>query len=292
MQEIFTREVKTISSNGTQHPIIAFTPGARVHGGLAAVTYTGGTNTVAGCMTAISEIRMKAGNEIKTRINGTRLRDFFMLHGTAYDFGGLPNTATNITLPFAPEWFLDSVADALAWNPAKLGGPITVEIDASVAITVKCYERISFDLEARSTGILTLETILPVVGGTESWVKQPEFQCVGKLVSASIYPDSAAATVISEAGLRVGKDWSDAHVVMATAQNNEVLERFQLTPDASGRTADIYDLVFVRGDALTRAMPLDTYSQAALVLKAATSLSGNCPIVLARITDIPAPEKN
>jgi hypothetical protein len=117
MAEIYTRLIKAIAGNGTANPIITPTAGKRLHGMQLQLTYAGGTNTLAALMTALTEIRFKVGTVVRSRLNGTKLRDYMLLHGTTYDFNGLPNAGAQVSLPFAPEWFLDNVADALAWNP-------------------------------------------------------------------------------------------------------------------------------------------------------------------------------
>jgi hypothetical protein len=258
--EIFTRLIKGITGNGTGSIIITPTRGKRLHGLQTQLTYAGGTNTLAALMTALTEIRVKVGTVSKWRLTGTQLRDFVLLRGTTYDFNGLPNTGAQVTIPLAPEWFIDNVSDALAWNPALLGGDITIEIDSSASLTVVAYERVSDDLNAPSAGIITLEVIKPVAGGT-SFYTDTEFEPRGRLLQASIYPDSGGSQEITPASLLVGPDNAFAHEALTSAQNDECLERFTLTPAASGRTANIYDMVFVKADALSRAVDLARFGK-------------------------------
>src|SRR5690348_13079367 len=135
MAEIYTRRIKAVTGDGTASLKITPTPGKRLFSLQAQLTYAAGTNTLAGLMTALTEIRIKVGTKVRSRFSGTKLRDWVLLHGTQYDFNGLPNTGAQITIPFAPEWFLDNVNDSLAWNPSILGGDITVEIDSTMALT-------------------------------------------------------------------------------------------------------------------------------------------------------------
>lgn len=283
MAEVYTRRIKAVSGDGTVSVKILTTPGKRVHSVQLQLLYAGGTNTLAALMTALTEIRCKVGTNVRWRINGTKLRDFVLLHGTTYDFNGLPNTGCQVTIPFAPEWLLENVADSLAWNPALLGGPISVELDSTTALTVIAYESISDDLDAPSSGIITLEVINPVAGGTDFYVKNPELDPRGRLLLASIYPDSTNANEITPASLMVGAADVFAHERLTSAQNDEQLERKGLTPAASGRTANIYDIVTVKGDQLNRGIDLGAWGKAVLRVEAAAAMAGVCSILLARL---------
>lgn len=282
MSETYTRRIKAIAGDASGSVKVSVTPGKRVHNVQLQLTYAGGTNTLAALMTALTEIRVKVGTVVKWRLTGTQLRDFCLLRGTTYDFNGLPNTGAQVTIPMAPEWFIDNVADSLAWNPAILGGNITIEIDSTATLSVVAFEKISDDLDAPSSGILTMEVIRPSAGSTAFFVK-PEFEPRGRLVSASIYPDTTNGNEITPASLMVGADDAFAHEALTSAQNDEALERFGLTPAASGRTANIYDIVFVKGDQLSRSLDLERSKTARFKVEAAAAMAGVCPIVLCRI---------
>jgi hypothetical protein len=279
--EIYTRLIKAITGNSSGSLIITPSANKRVHNIQVQLTYANGTNTLAGLMTALTEIRWKVGTVVRSRLSGTKLRDFVLLHGTTYDFNGLPNTGAQVTIPFSPEWFLDNVADALAWNPALLGGAISVEIDSNASLTAVAYERVSDNLDAPSAGIITLEEIKPVAGGTAFFVEK-EIQLKGRLLSASIYPDSTNSNEITPASL-TGPDDVYAHEALTSAQNDEELERYSLTPAASGRTANIYDIVPVKADMLSRGYDLAAWGKAKIKVEAAGAMAGTCSIVLARL---------
>jgi hypothetical protein len=282
MAQIYTRKIKAIAGNGTGSLKITPSTGKRLHNVQLALTYAGGTNTLAALMTALTEIRVKVGTTVKWRLNGVQLRDWVLLRGTTYDFNGLPNTEAEVTIPLAPEWFLDNVADSLAWNPALLGGDITIELDSTANLTCTAYERVSDDLNAPSSGIITLEVIKPVAGGTAFYV-QKEIDIRGALLLASIYPDSGGANEITPASLLLGPDDVFGHETLTSAQNDEQLERFQLTPAASGRSANIYDMCFVKADALSRAINLPGWGEAKIKVEAGGAMSGTCSILLARL---------
>ena len=238
--------------------------------------------TLAALMTALTAIRVKVGTVIKWNLTGTQLRDFLLLFGTTYDFNGTPNTGCQVTIPLSPEWFLANVADALAWNPKVLGGDITLEIASTATLTAVAYEIISDDIDAPSAGIITLEVITPVAGGTAFYTGD-ELELRGRLLLASIYPDSGASNEITPAGLYLGKDGVAAHEELSSAQNDEALERKGLTPAASGRTANIYDIVGVKDDMLSRAWDLAGWGKARIKVSAGGAMSGTCSILLARL---------
>ncbi len=281
--EIYRRKIKTISGNASTKIKITPTPGMRLYSVQCELTYAAGTNTLAALMTALTEIRVKVGTRVRWRLNGTKLRDFCLLHGTTYDFNGLPNTGAQVTIPLSPEWFAPDIQTFLAWNPALLGGDITIEIDSTATLTVsEAFEFVSYDLTTESLGILTLEVINPVAAGTAFYVEK-ELDPVGQLYLASLYPDSGASNEITPASLYVGKDDLFAHERLTSAQNDEVLERFGKTPAASGRTANVYDMLFVRDDGLGRAIDLGAWGSAKLRPEAAAAMSGTMDILLARI---------
>jgi len=277
--EVYTRKIKGITGNGTLNVKIEPSLGKRLHSLVLLIVTTGGTNTVAALATAITEIRVLVGTNVRRRITGTQLRDYQLLNGTAYDWTTVPNTGTNLEIPFAEEWFIANVADALAWNPAILGAPITVEIDFAgvTTATVTAYERISDDLNAPSAGIITWETIKPVVGGTETFAEK-EITQRGKLIQASIYGDAGTMTA---AALIVGENGTYAYELLNMATNRDLILRGGMNSAATNRTANIYDMVFVRGDALHHAIDLNRKAKFQLQ----GTLSGSTSIVLARLED-------
>lgn len=276
---IVKRKIKVVQGNGTTNLLIQPTRGARVHGFLLGCTYSGGTNTAAALATALTNVVAKRGNVRKWELTGTQLNDFLLLHGQG--FTGLPNTKTMVQIPFAPRWMFDSVASALAWNPADGQGDISVEITSSTALTVVAYELIDFDLNAPSAGMLTLEVINPSVGGVQSVIEQPVIRAVGDAVQISVYPDSGASNEITPCGFMYGRDNQYAHENLTSTENDEELESYGKTPAASGRTANIYDLLFVTKSDLTQAIPLRGGCK--LDIQAGSSMSGTSKVLIARI---------
>lgn len=280
--ERYTRQIKAVTGNATGSIKITPSPGMRVHELLLKCVTTGGTNTLAAFVSSITEIRYKVGTAVRTRLSGTVLRDWLLLHGTTYDFSGLPNTQSMITLPFALPWFVENVTDSLAWNPLILGGDITVEMDLTTSPTVTAWEVVDDNLGAPSSGIVTYEVIKPVAGGTSFYV-QKEIDLRGKLMAASIYPDSTNSNTITPASLYLGPADTFAHELLDSTSNTELLDRWNLTPAASGRTSGIFDIVAVKSDMLARAWDLVQWGDCKINVQAAAAMAGTCSILLARL---------
>lgn len=281
--EVYTRKIKAIAGNASTKIKITPTPGKRLFSVQCELTYAGGTNTLAALMTALTEIRVKVGTVVKWRCNGTKLRDFCLLHGLTYDFNGLPNTGAQVTIPLAPEWFLPDIQDMLAWNPARLGGDITIEIDSTATLTVtEAFETVNDDLSAQSLGILTLEVINPVAAGTAFYVEK-EIDPVGQLYLASFYPDSGGSQEVTPVSMYVGSNDAFAFERLTSAQNDERLERFGKTPAATGRTANVFDMLFAKDSGLGRSIDLAAWGVAKFRPEAAVAMTGTMDILLVRI---------
>jgi hypothetical protein len=280
--ERYTRQIKAVTGNGTGSIKITPSPGMRLHELLVRMVTVAGVNTLAALVGTITEIRWKVGTTVRAKLSGLILRDWLLLHGTTFDWTGLPNTASEITLPFAPSWFLDNVADSLAWNPALLGGDITVEIDCTQNLTCTVFETVDDNLSAPSSGIITYEVIKPVAGGLSFYV-QKEIDLKGRLLAASIYPDSTNGNAITPAALLLGPSDLFAHENLSAADNLEQNERFGLTPAAAGRTANIYDIVPVKADMLARGWDLAAWGDCKINVQAAGAMAGTCSILLARL---------
>ena len=294
MQEIYNRRIKAITGNGTGSVKIVPTPGKRLHGVGVNLTWASGVSTagdtLAEQLAAITEIRVLVGSTVRRRLSATQLRDYMLLNGATYDFDAVSTYVAQMYIPFAEDWFLANVADSLAWNPAILGAPITIEMDISALNssyfpTLSCYERVSDDLTAPSSGIITWEVLSPVAGGDSFYVESNVFKPKGRLIQATVYPSSGAATTaISEVSLYLGKDDVLAHEGLVVAENDDLLGRAGLTPRNTSRIsyAYSYDLVAVRGDALAHAIDLESAGSVRMKINS-TSSSGTCKIVVARL---------
>lgn len=290
MTTTYRVQIKAITGNGHGSVKIVPPPGKRLHGINITSDWSAGTtatDTVAEQLALITEVRVLVGSTVRRRISGAHLQDYCLLNGATYAFT-IASGIMEFFIPFAEDWFLASVADALAWNPAILGGAISVEMDITAASatypTLSAVAEVSDDLNAPSPGIITWDTLSVVAAGTSFVVESNVLRPVGSLVQATIYPSSGAGTVaITPVTLYVGPDDRPVHEGITAAENDLILTRATLTPRNTSRITYQYnyDLVAVRGDALSHA--IDLTAGAKLKIQGATALSGTCPIVLARL---------
>jgi len=298
MAEIYTRRIKAITGNGTGSVKITPSPGKRLHGVGLSCAWASGVSTAGDTVleqtAAITEIRVLVGSRVRRRLSGQQLRDYLLLNGATYDFDATSTYVMQAYIPFAEEWFTGAVPDLLAWNPALLGGPITIELDIAVLNTsyyptITAYERVSDDLGAPSAGIITWEVLNTVAGGTAFYVEGNVLKPIGRLIQATIYPSSGATTTaIEPVSLFVGNSDLLAHEALTAAENDDLLGRSGLTPRNTSRGnaaayAYMYDLVFVRGDALSQAIDLQSWGTCRLKIEAGSAMTGTCKIVVARL---------
>jgi hypothetical protein len=294
MAEIYNRRIKAITGNGTGSVKITPSPGMRLHGMGLCFTWASGVSTsgdtVLEQIAAVTELRVLVGSVVRRRITGPQLRDYMLLNGATYDFDQVSTYVMQGYLPFAEDWFIANVADSLAWNPAILGAPITVEIDiaalnTSYYPTITAYERVSEDLNAPSSGIITWDLLSATAGGATTYVESNVLKPVGRLIQATIYPSSGAlTTAISAAALYLGKSDMFAFELLTAAENDDLLGRAGLTPRNTSRISYAYglDIVAVRGDALSHAYDLERWGTCKLRIDQAAS-SGSFPILVARL---------
>lgn len=284
MSPVLTRKILALTGNGTNGVKIEFTPNKRVHKLTMRITFAATTltevDTLAEQLAALT-IKVKTGTKTRRELNGTQLRDYCLLNGTIHDFDAVSTYVAIITIPFAEDWFFASVADALAWNPARVG-PISVELSLATAsggntMNIVAYESVSDDLDADSAGIITWEYL--TLNAATQLVFTKEVEPRGRLIQATIYPDTGS-NATTQAALMVGPDNAYAWQDVPVAENADYLGRAGLTPSASGRTASLYDMVFVRGDALAHSVSLLAGAKFDIRSGAA---SGANKIVLARL---------
>ena len=292
MIEIHTRRIRAITGNSTGSVKVTPTMGVRCHGvGLNIIsgTQSASYDSVAEIAAALTEIRVKHGTSVKWRLNGTQLRDWLLFHGANQDMDLASTYGIQVYLPFAPDWLIASVADKLAYNPRLAVGELTIEIDASVNITVTAFERVSPDLDADSLGILTLEVIRPVAGGLDFYAEQ-ELKKKGRLLLASVYKATGTGTyAVETASLLLGKDNVAAYDGITDDETADLSERAGFKPTAAGfsltgRTADIFDMNFCRGDALAHGIDLKGWGTAKFRFqRAASEFVGVVPVLLERL---------
>lgn len=296
MTEIHTRRIKAIAGSGTGSVKVVPPTNKRIHGLGFTLTWASGVSTagdtLAEQLAAVTSIRAYGGTTKRWDISGVRLRDLCLLHGTVQDFDAVSTYVAQIYLPLAPDWYIANVSDSLAWNPAKMG-QITVELDIAALNTsyypaVTGYARVSDDLDAPSSGIITLETITPVAGGTSFYIEK-ELAPRGRLVEAAFYPATGTGTYpVQAASLLVGRDETPVYEDIMDEETADIVGRASDTPTASGRSSSIYDMVFVRGDALANSINLAAYGQAKFQVRNTdgNAFVGTVPTVLTRLEQV------
>ena len=250
--------------------------------------YTSGTNTVAGAAAHIAGIRVKVnGREQRKYGSGTELRDFNLLHGTAYDCTGVPNTAPGVSFPifFAEPWRMDEVdQDTLAWESREWDS-FTIEVDigpsasSSSAPTLAATVEYSTD-RIDNKGIVTVERIaIPASGTAWDWNNLTNKEWLQALM---LYPEngSGSAYALSQLDVRFdGELFSEDTFSMNKAR----LQGNGLTPAATGRTANIYDWVADADGVLKGSIDTRNVATTTLGFASASSNSGAIIALVSRM---------
>jgi hypothetical protein len=278
------RNVQGVGASKTA--LIEVPIGKRYHYIMLQHGYSAGTNTIAGAMTNISEIRVKVNGRVQRTISGTQLRDMNILNGvhatSNFDSTGVPNTAPGVSVPiyFAEPWLNDEASqDALAWATSNWSS-----------------FQIEVDLGAASTPTLVAWAVVDdlVVQGTPSivkWIRQSygasgtqfDISTIDRrdwLRQISIYPDSGASNQPTPVTLR--KDGVILHELSFSA-NVALLTNYEMQPSATGRTANIYDLVLDHDGLLGSAVNMDGTRDITLTIQAASAQSGTTTIIVQRL---------
>lgn len=278
-RRIKVRSVSNVAASKTA--LIDVPVGPRYHTIILQHGYASGTNTVAAAMTNISEVRAIVNDRVQRVFSGTQLRDLNILNGTGFDCQGVPNTSPGVSLPifFAEPWRKDSNSqDALAWSTAGF----------------KSF-RLEVDLGAASTPTLVASAVVddfvPNVAPLYTTIRRQQVAAAGVafdittidksglLQQVSLYPDSGgsnAATIVT-----ARRDGQIVHELSFSA-NATLLINNGMTPSASGRTANLYDLVFDHDDLLNSSLNLNGAREFTLTVEAAGAMSGSVTALVQR----------
>lgn len=280
--KISLKDVSAVAASKTV--VITCPRGPRYHQIILQHGYAAGTNTIVAAATNISEIRVKVNNRIQRRFSGTQLRDLILLNGTTYDAytGEVPNTAPGVSFPlyFAEPWRdLPAMRDLLAWK-TNLWSNFQIEIDLGAASTPTILGwAIVDDAVAQQPEAIT--KILPAsipAAGTKFDYTLPDTS--GRLAQITLYPDSGASLAASPVTLRKGQ--VILHELTRTS-NLAFLAQNGMTPDPTGRTDNVYDLVLDYDDLPDRTLPLDGTRDVTLTVEAASAMSGTITALIQRI---------
>jgi hypothetical protein len=278
-RRIQLRNVSNVAASKTA--LIEIPCGPRYHYIVLEHGYSSGTNTIAAAATNISEVRVKLNGRIQRIYSGTQLRDLNLLYGTAFDCQGVPNTAPGVSFPlyFSEPWREDPKdRDALAWQ-TKGFQSFQVEIDLGAATSPTLVAHAAIDeFDAGTVGIVKHLRQSFAAAGTSFDISQLDRRDWYQQIS--LYPDSGGSNAPSKVTLR--KDGVILHELTASS-NKALLLNNQMTPAASGRTANVYDLVLDHDDLLGSAVPADGSRDMTLTVEAASAMSGTTVAIIQRL---------
>jgi len=281
--DVQLRNVANVAASKTV--IIDIPCGPRYHYIVLEHGYASGTNTIAGALANITEIRIKRNGVVYRTFSGVQLRDYNIRNGTAYDCLGLPNTAPGISIPiyFAEPWMADEAdQDAGAWVTNGWSSFVMeVDLGAASTPTLVASARIDGSTVGQLNGIT--EVLRGQIGAAGTSFDISTLDRRGFLRSIQIYPDSGATNKPSKVTFRA----NGAVIAELTySANLAKLTNLGLTPAASGRTASIYDLVFDSDGLLASAFPMDGLKDVTLTIESASAMSGTTTYLLSRFVPL------
>jgi len=237
--------------------------------------YAAGTNTIAAAAANITQIRVKSNSRVQRTMTGQELRDANLLNGNAYDCIGLPNTAPGVSFPiYLAEPWRETPADqdALAWSTAGwLSFQIEVDLGAASTPTLQAFAVVDDFVPPANTnpGIVKWIRASLVPGGTTYDVTTIDRR--DYLQSISIYPDSGGSNAPTLVTFK--RNGVTLHE-LSYAANYALLVNSTMQPQASGRSANVYDVVFDHDGLLSSSVPMDGARDTLLEITAGGAMSG------------------
>lgn len=276
------RNVQNVAASKTA--LITIPIGQRFHYIVLEHGYTAGTNTVAAAASNITEIRVKVNGIVMRTFSGTQLRDINLLNGTTYDCLGVPNTAPGVSFPifFAEPWRKSpGDQDGTAW-PTEGWDSFQIEVDLGAASTPTLVATAVTDAFVPNIPVrdrLITKVIRQQIGANGTSFDVSSLAKRDYLQQISIYPDSGASLEPSKVTLRLN---SQILHELEDSANQALLTNHGMTPAASGRTANIYDLVLDHDDLLGSAVLLNGARDLTLTIEAASAMSGTTTMLIQR----------
>lgn len=284
MAEKYPIKLRNVSNVAASKTAIIDVPvGPRYHTIILEHGYASGTNTVAAAMANITEIRVLVNDRVQRVFSGVQLRDLNILNGVAFDCQGVPNTAPGVSLPifFAEPWRKDSASqDALAWVTRDFKS-FRIEVDLAAASTPTLVASAVIDQFQPAAGVtplyVTMRRQQVAAAGTSFDITTIDKKNL--LQQISLYPDSGgsnAATIVT-----VRRDGQIVRELTKSA-NFAMLTNNDMTPTASGRTSNLFDLVFDHDDLLNSSLLLNGAKEFTLTVEAASAMSGTVTFIVQR----------
>lgn len=245
--------------------------------------YSGGTNTIAAAAANITLVEVLVNNRVQRSYTGQELRDANLLHGTNYDAvsGEVPNTAPGVsfTIFFAEPWRKDARdQDFLAWVTRGFKSfQIRITLGAASTPTLVAYAVTDDFVPSGPVGYVTIDRQQAAAGGTAFDVNNIDRK--GLLQQISVYPDSGATRTPSRVTLR--KNGDVKHELTMEANKKLLLDN-TMTPAASGRTSNVYDVVCDHDDILNSGIDLTDARTFSMRIEAASAMSGSTTFLVYR----------
>lgn len=266
--------------------------GLRLHSLILQHGYAAGANTIAGAMTNLSELRFKVNDRVQRIVSGTQLRDLNLFHGTQFDCVGVPNTApgVGVAMNFGEPWRKDkNDALSLALPTAWQGGQfrtVKLEVDLGSASTPTLTALGVFDdvvptLKPGQDSPWFTKWLRPnfVVASTKTQITTIEKKDF--LQQISLYPDSGASQLATKLALQ--KNGQILQQFLSAQDLKTFLQANEMYPAASGRSANISDIVLDYNDLLSGAENLADARELTLTVEAASAMSGTITGIIQRL---------
>ena len=242
--------------------------------------HAAGTNTVAAALAFVEEIRVIVNGTVLRTMSGAQLRDQNVQNGSAYDFTGLPNTTVGVDMPifFAEPWRKDVVdQDSLAWSSKPMNSfKIEVQLAANAggAPTLNAFAVVDdVVLEKPAREILYCKWARQTFNGGSTEVDITNIDRRGFIQQVTLYPSAALTEVI------VKKDALIISELKRTQNDAIMLHHGMLTVGATGRVANVWDVVFDHDDLLGSSLDMRGSRDFVLTLKSGSTLGSTTGII-------------
>ncbi len=214
-------------------------------------TASGATATLAAAVALVTEIRVILNGTVVRTMSGAELRDQNVLNGSTYDMTGLPQVGAGVDFPiFFAEPSRKDVRDqdSLAWSSKPMNS-FKVEIALAsnvIALTLQAFAVVDdVILDKPSSEILFVKWIRQTFNGGSTETDVTTIDRRGFIQQVTLYPASQALTevIVKKDGLIISE--------LKRTQNDSLLAHHgMLTVGATGRIANVWDVVFDHDDLL------------------------------------------
>lgn len=243
------------------------------------IGHASGTNTIAALLAFVEEIRVIVNGTVIRTFSGLQLRDQNLMNGTAYDCTGAPNATVGVNLPIflAEPWRKDPRdQDALAWSSKPMHTfKIELQLAANAnAMTVAAFAVVDdVVLDAKPSEILYCKWVRQTFNGGSNEVDITTIDRRGYLQQVTLYPSAALTEVV------VKKDALIISELKRTQNDALLLTHGMQTVGATGRIANVWDVVFDHDDLLGSSVDLRGSRELVVSLTSGSALGTTVGIV-------------